>query len=358
MSDIDPEACKKSDETFWARHPELARRRLTMSRKDKAYRHEWMQLYLQAQADAARPPPPRVIPDALVALPQPKIVSAVTPCGVAAMTHEEKMKAAILRSPVWESLKHEVDIDTLVKTSIIALGAIGLVAATGYGAAAEALAAGLMVVGGALAGYQIGGGLMDLFDFFNDTRCDRARTDADIDAASRKFGSGVSKVGVGAFFLIIGLRGAKGYSWRGAKISPAVEPPVVPKVEAAPKPEMSRYGDLTAEELAKLKSVAAKNGEPIDVVGSTANGTRRGVGTDLPLGKGEGTKSDLDLRMDGEADIRSGGKASDNVYDEFPKGQDVDRILTGEPHAGEPRITVNPEGTVETHNGVPLRDEP
>jgi RHS repeat-associated protein len=126
---------------------------------------------------------------------------------------------------------------------------------------------------------------------------------------------------------------------------------------AAPKPgpKMSPYGDLTAEELEKLQRVAKKIGEPIDVVGSTAKGTRRGVGTDLPIGKTKGTtRSDLDIRMDGEADIRTGGRASDEVYKEFPKGKDVDRILNGNPYEGDPRITVNPDGSVETHGDVPI----
>lgn len=121
------------------------------------------------------------------------------------------------------------------------------------------------------------------------------------------------------------------------------------------KPRMSPYGDLTAEELAKLQRVAAEIGEPVDVVGSTAKGTRRGVGTDSPLGKGPGKKSDLDIRLDSEADIRGRGKASEAVYKEFPKGKDVDSILTSDPHPGEPRITINPDGSVVTHNNVPLR---
>ena len=36
-------------------------------------------------------------------------------------------------------------------------------------------------------------------------------------------------------------------------------------------------------------------GRPLEVVGSAAKGTRRGVGSDLPVGKGSGTKSDIDV---------------------------------------------------------------
>lgn len=36
-------------------------------------------------------------------------------------------------------------------------------------------------------------------------------------------------------------------------------------------------------------------GRPLEVVGSAATGARRGVGTDLPIGKGPGTRSDIDF---------------------------------------------------------------
>jgi hypothetical protein len=56
----------------------------------------------------------------------------------------------------------------------------------------------------------------------------------------------------------------------------------------------SKLGDLTPEETNQIQTTVDKAGRPIDVGGSAANGTRRNVGTDLPIGKGEGTKSDID----------------------------------------------------------------
>lgn len=54
------------------------------------------------------------------------------------------------------------------------------------------------------------------------------------------------------------------------------------------------YGDLTPAEIEQIQAATDAAGRPIHVVGSAAGGTRRGVGTDLPIGKGPGTRSDID----------------------------------------------------------------
>jgi RHS repeat-associated protein len=56
----------------------------------------------------------------------------------------------------------------------------------------------------------------------------------------------------------------------------------------------SGLGDLTKSEVKAIQSVVNEAGRPLEVVGSAAKGTRRGVGTDNPVGKGPGTKSDID----------------------------------------------------------------
>jgi RHS repeat-associated protein len=56
----------------------------------------------------------------------------------------------------------------------------------------------------------------------------------------------------------------------------------------------SGFGDLTNDEVGQIQGVVDQAERPIEVGGSAANGTRRGVGTDLPIGKGPGTKSDID----------------------------------------------------------------
>jgi RHS repeat-associated protein len=54
-------------------------------------------------------------------------------------------------------------------------------------------------------------------------------------------------------------------------------------------------GDLTVGEVRQIQTVVNEAGRPLEVVGSAARGARRGVGTDLPLGKGPGTRSDIDF---------------------------------------------------------------
>jgi hypothetical protein len=56
----------------------------------------------------------------------------------------------------------------------------------------------------------------------------------------------------------------------------------------------SGYGDLTRGETNQIQDVVNAAERPLDVVGSAAAGARRNPGSDLPMGKGPGTKSDID----------------------------------------------------------------
>jgi RHS repeat-associated protein len=56
----------------------------------------------------------------------------------------------------------------------------------------------------------------------------------------------------------------------------------------------SGLGDLTKAEVRDIQKVVNQAERPIEVGGSAASGTRRGVGSDLPIGKGSGTRSDID----------------------------------------------------------------
>jgi hypothetical protein len=58
--------------------------------------------------------------------------------------------------------------------------------------------------------------------------------------------------------------------------------------------EERAFGDLTVSEIDAILNIVNEAGRPLDVVGSAARGTRRGIGTDLPIGKGPGTRSDID----------------------------------------------------------------
>jgi len=53
-------------------------------------------------------------------------------------------------------------------------------------------------------------------------------------------------------------------------------------------------GDLTKGEVTNIQEVVNKAERPIEVVGSAATGNRRGIGSNNPIGKGVGTKSDID----------------------------------------------------------------
>jgi len=62
----------------------------------------------------------------------------------------------------------------------------------------------------------------------------------------------------------------------------------------------SGLGDLNNAEVKMIQNVVDEAGRPLEVVGSAATGTRRGVGTDIPIGKGPGTRSDIRLVVMGE----------------------------------------------------------
>jgi RHS repeat-associated protein len=68
-------------------------------------------------------------------------------------------------------------------------------------------------------------------------------------------------------------------------------------VEEAPGPTPSG-GTLTPAESAEIQATANKYGTTIDVVGSRAEGKGRNIDTDLPVGHGVGTRSDIDFRVD------------------------------------------------------------
>ena len=91
-------------------------------------------------------------------------------------------------------------------------------AATGVGLVIEGVAAvgaALLVAGAAMSGWQIGEGLNALYDFFQETRCDRAQTPQQIHEAGKKFGTGIAKVGVGTVNLLLAMLGGRGKNWRG-----------------------------------------------------------------------------------------------------------------------------------------------
>jgi hypothetical protein len=64
--------------------------------------------------------------------------------------------------------------------------------------------------------------------------------------------------------------------------------------EAEASSTATGLGDLAPSEIQQIQDVVDEAERPLEVVGSAAEGTRRGIGTDLPIGKGPGTRSDID----------------------------------------------------------------
>jgi hypothetical protein len=97
-------------------------------------------------------------------------------------------------------------------------------------------------------------------------------------------------------------------------------------------------GDLTRAEIRQIQNVVNEAGRPPEVVGSAAAGTRRGVGTSLPLGKGPGTRSDIDYVV---------GPSSSKYYDG----------LQGKLPSIDPKTGIIP-GNANPHIGPSIRFEP
>jgi Pretoxin HINT domain len=74
-------------------------------------------------------------------------------------------------------------------------------------------------------------------------------------------------------------------------------------------------GKLTASEADALQNIANKYKTDVDVVGSRSRGAGRNIDTDLPVGKGPGTRSDIDVKIDGQVDINTRGGLSGDLKD-------------------------------------------
>lgn len=81
----------------------------------------------------------------------------------------------------------------------------------------------------------------------------------------------------------------------------------------------SKDGTLTDEERQGLQDIADKHGTEITVDGSRGRGEGTNVGSDLPYGHGDDHQSDIDIRIDPDLEIETGGELSDDIYNRFPK---------------------------------------
>jgi hypothetical protein len=75
-----------------------------------------------------------------------------------------------------------------------------------------------------------------------------------------------------------------------------------------------KEGFLTVNEVNELQKISNRYKTSFYVVGSRAKGAGRNINwSHLPVGKGLGTRSDIDVRIDGQADILSGGRLSHDI---------------------------------------------
>ena len=100
-------------------------------------------------------------------------------------------------------------------------------------------------------------------------------------------------------------------------------------------------GTLTEAERAALQKIADLFQTIIEVVGSRGAGKGRNIETGLPFGKGVGTRSDIDVRIDGQREIDSRGALSDTLYNSVP-GISVGPKLPG--GSRPPFIEIKPGG--------------
>jgi hypothetical protein len=194
------------------------------------------------------PPPPMCLPEPADPPPPRQAADPVEPCtNVADLTHEEKMRRAIesamasgaIGEEVLELLPELQDFINMILTVAAALILLGMVAGTGVGAIASGVV-GLAFLYWAwetfrLSAEQIGVGAAMLVEFFDATRCDKAQTPEDLEAAGETFARGISRVGVGTVMAILSYYGARGGARmvRGAGRTLASRPPLLPR-RAAP----------------------------------------------------------------------------------------------------------------------------
>jgi hypothetical protein len=235
--ELNPKAVMIANDRLWKRHPGLQGRQLNMGPEDTAYRREWMENYREAADQTPKPPQPRVLPQPVDEKPQAIVSGEICePCrDIAKMTHEQKMVRAIEAANLSPEIMEELgDIETLVASMVVVGGILLAIAATGYGAIAEAIAVGLLILGAAMSGAQIGAGINSMIDFYQKTRCDRARAPEDLEDAGRSFGDGIAKMGVGGLNLLLVMVGGRKLQPKGPaaknppKPSPKFQPPTNP----------------------------------------------------------------------------------------------------------------------------------
>jgi predicted transglutaminase-like cysteine proteinase len=107
-------------------------------------------------------------------------------------------------------------------------------------------------------------------------------------------------------------------------------------------------GTLTETELEQLQNVAKKYNTEIKVVGSRATGDGRNINTNNPVGKGPGTKSDIDVLIDKQLEIDTRGQITDDIIN-LTGG--TANVLSRDASMGQaPYISIKSDGSVTIIN--------
>jgi RHS repeat-associated protein len=96
----------------------------------------------------------------------------------------------------------------------------------------------------------------------------------------------------------LGIAGRAGVGIGNIRVPYTPNIPVIPLPDFMRRPLIRRSGTMTAAEEAEILGITNEFETTVDVVGSRAKGTGRSIGTNLPKGKGKGTRSDIDFRID------------------------------------------------------------
>jgi hypothetical protein len=177
-----------------------------------------MKHHPQAEKQTPEPPPPKLEPKPIVDT--PTAVVAGQPClgcgDISGMTHEEKMLKAyeMAKQKLPDAIREELPDPAVFVGMMAVVGgilAVATFATGGLAAVAAGMLIGLAIVGAALTGYEIGQVLNGLYGFFDKTRCDKAQTEADLDAAANDLAGAFAKGGVaGVMAILTGLLGKAG----------------------------------------------------------------------------------------------------------------------------------------------------
>ena len=124
------------------------------------------------------------------------------------LDYSEKIRKAIEYSNVIDEIRDEIgDTRILAAQMVLVSGAMIALAATGYGAVAEALGFVFLAIGAAFSGSNLLAGIIGLVKFF--TTVDDAKTEDDLKACGKIFGDAVAKIGVDGLFFVLSMFGLK-----------------------------------------------------------------------------------------------------------------------------------------------------